>query len=114
MVEDLRLAQRQISHVREREQAPQAHRPRNVEVFLDVKCNRARLFSCVLLIETIVGLLVKRTTGANHIHVRLAPRAHYCGTAAFGLGGYAASVIVPRRRSNASFSARSSFLSGGT
>ena len=36
------------------------------------------------------------------------------GTAAFGLGGNAASVIVPRRRSSASLSARSSFSSGGT
>ena len=36
------------------------------------------------------------------------------GTAALGLGGNAASVIVPRRRSSASLSARSSFSSGGT
>jgi hypothetical protein len=36
------------------------------------------------------------------------------GTALFGFGGNAASVIVPRRRSIASLSARSSFSSGGT
>jgi hypothetical protein len=35
-------------------------------------------------------------------------------TAAFGFGGKAASVMVPRRRSSASLSARSSFSSGGT
>jgi hypothetical protein len=40
--------------------------------------------------------------------------AHYRGAAAFGLGGNAASVIVPRRRAKASFSARSSFSSDGT
>ena len=39
---------------------------------------------------------------------------HYLGTAAFGSGGNAASVIVPRRRSKASLSARSSFSSVGT
>src|SRR6476660_1713369 len=38
----------------------------------------------------------------------------YLGTAAFGSGGNAASVIVPRRRSKASLSARSSFSSVGT
>ena len=36
------------------------------------------------------------------------------GTAAFGFGGNAASVVVPCRRSSASLSARSSFSSGGT
>jgi hypothetical protein len=35
------------------------------------------------------------------------------GTAAFELGGKAGSVIVPRKRSIASLSARSSFSSGG-
>ena len=36
------------------------------------------------------------------------------GTAAFGFGGKAASVIAPRNRSSASLSALSSFSSGGT
>jgi len=36
------------------------------------------------------------------------------GTAAFGLGGKAASLTAPRRRSMAIFSALSSFSSGGT
>ena len=35
-------------------------------------------------------------------------------TVAFGFGGKAASVMVPRKRSIASLSARSSFASGGT
>ena len=43
-----------------------------------------------------------------------ADKAIQLGTAAFGFGGKAASLIVPRRRSSASLSARSSFSSGGT
>ena len=46
--------------------------------------------------------------------VRIRTPAAQLGTAAFGFGGKAASVIVPRRRSSAILSALSSFSSGGT
>jgi hypothetical protein len=42
------------------------------------------------------------------------PLAAQLGTAAFGFGGKAASLVAPRRRSSAILSALSSFSSGGT